>query len=64
VTGHGWAWPIDADGEAIGAPIELHDVNVRSVTTEGGMAFDVWVSTCHPDWQPGPYRRPVESDEQ
>lgn len=37
---HGWMWPIDANGEAIGAPIELHDVDLRGVTVEGGIAFD------------------------
>lgn len=45
MTGHGWAQPNDADGEAIGAPIELHDVNVRSVTVDGGMAFDALATT-------------------
>lgn len=33
--GSGWAWPIDPNGEAIGAPFELKNVNV-----DGGMSFD------------------------
>lgn len=29
---NGWAWPIDENGEAIGAPVELHDVVMPRVT--------------------------------
>lgn len=53
MTGHGWVWPIDENGDPIGAPTELRDVKLLGATREGEIAFDAERSPSR-DWGPNP----------
>lgn len=54
MTGHGWIWPVDDNGEAIGAPVEVH--NVRLVGAPSGGAYPFNVTTVAHD----PFGAPLE----
>lgn len=36
MTGHGWVWPIDENGDPIGAPVEMHNVSLKGANRGSG----------------------------